>query len=34
MTDYPKDAERIIMQWASDHPIMTNPMRKDGEHHG
>ncbi len=29
MTDYPKDAERIIMQWASEHPVMTNHMRKD-----
>ena len=24
MTDYPEHAERIIMQWASEHPIMTN----------
>ena len=21
---YPEEAERIIMQWASEHPIMTN----------
>lgn len=21
---FPKEAERIIMQWASEHPIMTN----------
>ncbi len=22
--DYPEEAERIIMQWASEHPVMTN----------
>lgn len=21
---YPEEAERIIMQWASEHPVMTN----------
>lgn len=34
MTDYPEHAERIIMQWASEHPVMTNPMRKDGDGDG
>lgn len=24
MSESPEDAERIIMQWASEHPIMTN----------
>ena len=24
MMESPEDAERIIMQWASEHPIMTN----------
>lgn len=24
MAESPEDAERIIMQWASKHPIMTN----------
>lgn len=24
MFDFPEEAEKIIMQWASEHPIMTN----------
>lgn len=24
MMEFPEDAERIIMQWAAEHPIMTN----------
>lgn len=30
----PKIAERIIMQWSAEHPVMTNPMRKDGDGNG
>ena len=24
MSEYPAEAERIIMQWSEEHPIMTN----------
>lgn len=24
MTEFPAEAERIILQWASEHPVMTN----------
>lgn len=25
--DHPEEAERIIMQWAAEHPIVTNGMK-------